>query len=212
MWPVLLDLGAVRLTVFGLSLAVAFTLGSFMLWRRLRGDYDAEQLLTLWLWLVVAGWVGSGIWVWWNPAGRQIWGAVGAPLLVLAWWSKRYKWDFWELLDTWGPVSLAVAVLGAGGWGPASWRVALASAIGIVITSLMRRFYRRWRWYTSGRTGIAGIVALAWWGIINLVIANFDAWAVYSLGWTAVLALVVIYLRSGRQINRDLAGIWPSKK
>lgn len=183
-----------------------------MLWRRLRGDYDAEQLLTMWLWLVVASWMGSGIWVWWSTSGRQIWGAVAGPLLVLAWWSKRYKWDFWELLDAWGPVGLAVAVLGAGGWGPAGWQVALAAAIGITNVSLVRRWYRRWRWYTSGRVGVAGTVALTWWGIINLVIANFNSWAVYSLGWMVVLALVVIYLRSGRQISQDLASIWPNKK
>lgn len=212
MWPVLLDLGAVRVTVFGLSLVVAFALGSFMFWRRLRGDYDGEQLLTMWLWLVVASWMGSGIWVWWTAGGRQIWGAIGGSLLVLIWWSKRYKWDGWDLVDAWGAVSLAVAVLAAAGWGPVSWQVALTSAIGLVVASLVRRWYRRWRWYTSGRMGVAGTIAIAWWGVINLVVANFAAWAVYSLGCTVVLAVVIIYLRSGRQINRDIAFIWPNKK
>lgn len=216
MWPVLLDLGVVRVTVFGLSLVVAFALGSFMFWRRLRGDYDGEQLLTMWLWLVVASWMGSGIWAC-LPAGRcggswQLPGAVILPFAVMAWWSRWHKWDGWELVDAWGAVSLAVAVLAAAGWGPVSWPVALTSAIGLVVASLVRRWYRRWRWYTSGRMGVTGTIAIAWWGVINLVIANFAAWAVYSLGCTVVLAVVVIYLRSGRQINRDIAFIWPPKK
>ncbi len=200
MWPVLLDLGAVRVTVFGLALATSFTLGSFVFWRRLREDFDSEQLLTLWLWLVVAAWVGSGVWVWWSTSWRQIWGALLLPLLVMVWWSRHYKWDFWELLDTWGPVSLTSAVLGFGGWGPAGWRAAVVAAMGVVVVSIVRRVYRGWRWYTSGRVGLPGVISLAWWGIINLAIANFNRWAVYSWGWVTVVTAVVIYLRSGRKI------------
>ena len=59
MWPVIADLGVFKLTSWGVGLAVSFVLGSFILWRRLREDYDGELLLSLWLWLVVVAWVRS---------------------------------------------------------------------------------------------------------------------------------------------------------
>ena len=53
MWPDLYDFWGVKLTVWGLGLAVAFVLGCFIWWHRLREDYSGEDLLSLWLWLVV---------------------------------------------------------------------------------------------------------------------------------------------------------------
>lgn len=208
MWPTLLDLGVIRITGFGLSLVVGFVLGSFILWRRLRDDYDGERLLTLWLWLVVAAWVGSGVWAWWNPGLRQPYLAVVVPTLVLWWWSRRNKWSFWELLDAWAPVSLAVVVLAAVGWGPAGSWVALAAVGGVFLAAIVRRWYRRWRWYRSGKVGVEGMAALAWWGVINLVIAKFSIGAVYSLAWMVTAALVVVYLRSGRSLSDDLNRLW----
>ncbi len=203
MWPTLLDLGVIKITVCGSGLVIGFVLGSFGLWRRLRDDYDGEKLLTLWLWLVVTAWVGSGVWVWWDTAWRQLYGALILPVLVLMWWSRRFKWHFWELLDTFAPVTLAVLVLAALGWGPAGALSAVAAGGGVIVTALVRKWYRTWRWYVSGKVGMVGIVAVAWWSVVNLVIANFSLWAVYSLAWIVILALVAIYLR---------AGIWPNPR
>ena len=196
------------MTVFGVALAVSFVLGSFILWRKLKSEYDGEQLLTLWLWLVVVAWLGSGLWVWWSWQWRQIWGAVALPMLVLLWWSHKYHWHFWELVDSFGPVSLGVCILAASGWGPRGWLVALTATIGVILSVIVGRLYRRWQWYKSGRMGVVGIGSLAWWAVVNLVIANFHQWAVYSLAWVIAMAVVAIYLRSGRQLN----WVWLSLK
>ncbi|MDO8488048.1 MAG: hypothetical protein Q7S31_01905, partial [bacterium] len=179
----------------------------FLLWQKLREDYEPEQLFTLWLWLVVVAWLGSGVWVWWTNNLRQTWGALILPLLFLLYWSRKYKWDFWQVLDVFGPLTLAVITLAALGWGPNLWQIALAGTGGIVATSIVRHFYRRWHWYRSGRSGLVGLVAVLVWGIINLVVANFHLWAVYSMMWMSIVIGVAIYIRSGRQISH----LWPSK-
>ncbi len=217
MWPVIADLGLVKITAWGVGLAISFVLGSFILWRRLRDDYDEERLLSLWLWLVVAAWLGSGTWAcgWFNvclPPLAAIDGALILSVLTLGWWSRKYGWNFWELVDVFGPISLAVTILATIAWGPTLWLTTLSATLGVILATLVRSIYRDLRWYTSGRTGFVGLVALGWWGVVQLVIANFDVWGLYSLGWFVTTATVLLYLRAGRKINNDWSRLWPRKK
>ncbi len=217
MWPVIADLGIVKVTAWGVGLAISFVLGSFILWRRLHDDYDGEQLLSLWLWLVVVAWLGSGTWAcgWFNvclPPLVGIDGALLAGVGTLWWWSRKYKWSFWELLDVFAPVSLAVTILATLAWGPALWLATLVATLGIILATVLRGIYRDLHWYKSGRTGFVGIVALGWWGVVQLVIANFNVWGLYSLGWIVSLAIVLLYLRAGRKVSDDWSRLWPRKK
>lgn len=217
MWPILADLGVVKITAWGLGLALSFVLGSFVLWRILRSDYGGEELLSLWLWIVVLAWIGSGTWAcsWFTiclPPLAAINGALLLTILATVWWGKKKKWDAWELLDTIGPITLAVGALAAIAWGPEKWLVALITCLGIILVALLRGMYRDFHWYKSGRVGFVGIMALGWWGLVQLVLANFDTWGLYSLGWITVSCVTALYIRSGRHLRQDFQFLWPRKK
>lgn len=209
MWPVLVNLWGIKITWFGISLAVGYLWASFVLWRAMRVDYEQEEILSLTVWLAVLAWLGSGIWAWWWDI-KTVGGGLVGMMVGLLWWCRgKKKWDFWEWLDNVAWVSLGVGALGSLGWGPDGVISGGMLVVGLGVGKWVWNNYRKFRWYTSGKPGFSGIFALGWWGIV-IAIGRPDG--VYWAPWVVIAAMVAIYLRGDRRATSDLKLIWQKIK
>ena len=207
-------------------MAICFVWISFVLWRRMRSDYEEEQVLGLTATMAVSAIGGAYL------AGiaelavgqTRIWGTVVMVVLVLWWWCKKNKWNFWEWLDEVGRWSLVVLILGGLGWGPKGWVYASLNLIGFLLVNLISKTYRRIKWYRSGKLGIVGLVAIGWWAVVEIAVAKYwrpDVYLPTSPGFvlpivTLMTIVVGIYIRSGHTLMDDLTELWqkisPTKK
>lgn len=212
MWRDLINLGGVRITWMAVALVVGFGVACFKVWREMRSDYEEDKVLGAMLGLTLASWVGARV-SWWKPAANMgMIGAVVAGGLFLAWWCKRQKWNFWQWLDQVGEVSLAVGFVAAFAYGRDMVGVGLVLVLGWLTSGFVRRYYRKWTWYESGKPGLTGLVTVWWWVVAELVVAkDWGVW-VYFAAWLTVGAVVIVYLRSGRKVSQDLKRIWPKRK
>ena len=132
MYPVLLHIGPLAIFSYGLSLAVAFLVGTFVVWRNTRDNFSAEQLLDGIFVSIVCGLVaGRSVYVVTHLAqigfslphfvGFLWYGGfdgyatlLGGFLGLLAWSWKR-RWDFFQLADAATPgivIAFSVIILG----------------------------------------------------------------------------------------------------
>jgi hypothetical protein len=207
MWPVIINLGGVSITWFGLVMGLSFVIFSFILWRKMRVDYKEEDILTFTIFLALVGILASIGWKWWSVGGVliTIWSAVYL-------WSKKKEWDFWEWLDLLLPLSLLIGAIASAAYG-----VKYLWATGILLTgyfilALLRKSYRKIGWYKSGKMGFVGMAGIIWWNVAWILVANWQPSNVYFGGlkleqwigiWSIVAAAVCIYLRGGRKVTQD---------
>lgn len=158
-------------------MVIGFVWGSFLIWRKMREDYLETDILTLQLLLVAVGAVVAGGWRWWSVGGILL--AVAATLAV---WCKKKKWDFWEWLDIVTQASLILGLMTVLGVG--QWISSLELFVGLWISALVNKYYRRWRWYRSGKRGLVGLIGLLWWmGVwIGIALAQRQPLKLYWLG------------------------------
>lgn len=219
MWPVLLNLGGVKITAFGVVLGLAFIVFSFYIWRSLREDYPEEEILTGSILLVLTGLVASLGWKWWTIGGELV------GILAVVWlFTRRKKWDPWEWMDIILSGGLWLGAVAAVAWGKSGLDVALILGIAGVVLLIVKRTYRSFGWYKSGRRGFVGLVALIAWMIAWILIAKWQTSNVYWGGlslerwlatWVVIGSVVAIYLRSGRRTTEDIkkfTKVWPSKQ
>lgn len=217
MWPAL-ALGGFDISFFGIGLAVGLFLFSFFIWKQGRTDYPEDEILSLTIVLVILGLIGFSLWRWTSVGGLLL-----LLLLGLNLWARKNKWDFWEWLDMLGPLSLKWGILACLSWGLDMIVAAGALFIGVVLVALVKRFYRRFAWYKSGKVGFVGITSVIGWLVAWILIANWQTSNVYWGGlrleqWIAIWAIIalatVLYLRGGRKTSQDLkifSKLWPQK-
>ena len=154
-------------------MGIVLWLAGFWIWLKMRLDYDEEKILSL---LVVVGF-GS------------IFGVLGG-LAGLWIYCKRQNWNFWEWLDVFGVVGLAMYAVSGG-----ELRL-VVGGIGVVWVIWLGRNYRKIFWYKSGRVGLAGLCALMWWSGGEIVVAMWSKLGLYWGGltvsqWVSVVVLSV---------------------
>lgn len=117
MFPVLLTIGNIPISSFGLFLALGFLTGVFLIWRLSRAwDLNEEKILDLTLLTFLGGLIGArlyfvlenlsffsqnflGILLFNKYPGFSFWGAFLGGWLTLFYSSRRAKLDFWQLGD-----------------------------------------------------------------------------------------------------------------
>jgi hypothetical protein len=215
MWPAIITLGKFQLTYFGIAMFLGLFVFSFTTWRRMRLDHEEEGILG-WTTLTVIGVTLVGwftYWLMYRKPGFLITGGVLAELYLLLRWSRRQKWDFWEWLDWVGWWMLCLGGVGFAAFGQKFWIYAAAYFLGLLIVSLIEKNYRKIRWYLSGKPGFAGIAAIMWICVVEIVMPMFGFDSLFLAGvsvrqwfaaWLLTAGAVVLYLRSGRKFSKIL--------
>lgn len=117
MFPVLLTVGGISVSSFGIFLALGFFWGVFLIWRLARAwDLDEEKVLDLTLLTFIGGLIGARIFfaidhlnyfisspldlLLINKApGFNFWGGFLGGWLSLFLFARRFKTNFWQLAD-----------------------------------------------------------------------------------------------------------------
>ena len=173
-------------------------MGSFELWQEMREEHEGEKILTLSLVLTTGGLVGVFLGVWGTTLG-----ILGAWLR----WSVKNRFNFWEGLDIIGRVGLGVGVIVSLGW--LAWGMMAGLAIGSLLVSGLKKYYRRFKWYKSGRVGLVGLGAILWLGVVEVTVAKRAENGLYWGGlevsqwigiWVIIFCLITVYLRAGYRL------------
>lgn len=117
MQPVLLSIGNLNVSSTGVFLALGFLLGVFLIWRLARAwDLNEEKTLDLTLLTFLGGLIGARVYfIIENPLifissplniflinkapGLSFWGGFLGGWLVLYFFTRRFRLDFWQLAD-----------------------------------------------------------------------------------------------------------------
>ena len=197
MWPVLMTLGKIQISIWLLFFGPAVIWASFVLWQKMRNDYTNDEIFSFTLWLLAAAGLGM-------MAGKVV--GVMAAAAAGWWWCLKKKWDFWELFDFLGIVGLWLWLLGSLAWGPGAIWEALSATVGIILAWWVRSGYRKFTWYPSGKMGLVGMTGLLCFCLSQILVAIFTYVKVYWWGltvdqlaaaWVVAFTLVAIFLRSG---------------
>lgn len=117
MLPVLFSIGPIKIYSYGLFMALAFLSGSFVFFRRAKeAAFEEEKIFDSIIWTVLFGLLGARIcyllfnfadfgfnplkWFWLTRyAGLSFHGGLLGGILGLFFFTKREKWDFWQISD-----------------------------------------------------------------------------------------------------------------
>lgn len=215
---------------YGLFMALAFLVGSFEVWRRAKEEaFESEKIFDGIVITVLLGLLGARIhfvllnfehfgfnllrWLWLTKyAGLRFHGGLLGGIFGLFLFTKREKWDFWQTAD--------IAVLGLS-LGQAIGRIGCffnekdltqiyESIFVMLIFYLLLRLERRYRlfvWYKGKKDKAApGFLGLSYLIIYNLgriFLETLRGERVYWSGLIVLVALVCLYQRSGRELQKD---------
>lgn len=238
MLPTLLSIGPISISPLTLLVPIAFVLASFILWRTLREDYPEEEIIGLTIYLTLVFLTGarlSYIFFHFNKfqfsllkwllighyPGFSFWGGFCACLGLLIFWSRKKKWDFWQVVEVIIPAWFLVMVLvGTGLYLTSGELIFLGEALlGLTLllfSRFLRRKYRSFVWYKSGKLGFVSCVSTSLFMLGKLVVEIFSRGSLYWEGLfplgMAVACLVFLYRRSGRILKEDLGRLFLMRK
>lgn len=231
MLPVLFNLGPLVISPLTLLSPLAFMVASFILWRGLKEDYPEEEIISLTIYLALIFLGGARIVYiithfeefqffplrWLLPGHYPGFSFFGGFLACLGWlifWSKRKAWDFWEIVEVlvfaW---FVSVALVGAGLYLISGRLIFLGEALlGLVLlpfSLFLKKKYRTFVWYKSGKLGFVSCVLTSIFMLGKLILEIISRGGLYWEGifllGVAIAGVVILYSRSGRSIKEDLS-------
>jgi len=205
---------------------IALLLASFAFWVRLEQELSEETIWVVifkstiwtlftgriiwWLWqLTNPQWQINWLWKISEHPGIDIWGSILGGIIILK-LNKRISKNFIsEIGDAWiEAYALAITVLIISNWSK-GLLLPLISIIGLSIWYLLRKYYRKFSWYPSGKVGFCwwtGIALLSIAQIIWLYLQSGDliiAKTIYFLV-PLIISIMGIYKLSGRNNLEDI--------
>jgi prolipoprotein diacylglyceryltransferase len=231
MFPTLLNIGPITISPLTLLVPLAFMVASFILWRNLKEDYSEEEIISLTIYLTLVFLLGARLvhifyhferfqfsllkWLLVvHYPGFSFFGGFLACIGLLVFWSKRKKWDFWQVVEVIIPAWFWVMVLvGSGLYLTSGELIFLGEAFLGFLLLLLARFlkkrYRSFIWYKSGKLGFVSCLSTAFFMMGKLMLEIFSRGSLYWEGILplsiAVTCLVFLYQRSGRNWREDLS-------
>jgi hypothetical protein len=238
MVPILFTLGPLVISPLTLLVPFAFMVASYLLWRDLREDYSEEEIIRLTIYLALAFLLGARLihvlyhlsdfqfsLVKWFLVGRypgfSFMGGFLASLGFLFFWSKKKDWDFWQLGEVVVPAGfLVTALVGMGLFLTGGEIVFLGEAVLAFLLLFFSRFlrkkYRTFVWYKSGKLGFVSCFSLSLFMLGKLLLEILDRGSLYweslFLVGITIACWLMIYQRSGRDPKEDFGKILPRKK
>jgi len=210
------SINGIVITPFWWMIVLGALTAAFSFWRLMREDYHQEIYpLTLWLGLfsVVFAWLGR-IW------GLSLFFSLTGTVLVLIFWLKIQKKDFWEAFDFFLPSVFYLLIFGGVGqflsvWRPIYLNYCVVGLLGFFLYIVLKKKYRSFAWYQSGKVGFLAWATLAFLSLAFLSLAFWKNKTLYyeSCLWLVlfVICLVVIYFRSGRNLKQDFKVIFKKR-
>lgn len=216
MWPELINIQGFKVTWWGIYLVFGSVISSFLIWRKMRSDFSNDEIFGFTLNMmfgVVAGcMIGSVIETGRLP-GLSGWGITLGGWWALRRWCAKQKWDFWELFDWIALSGLWLWFLGSMFYGYEARLALVGSFTGIMMTWVVRKNYRKFRWYPSGKDGIIGLFSVLVFAIYEVVVAVINPVSIYWWGltlsqtiaaWVIAICVVTMYLRGGNQFHLNV--------
>ena len=190
-------------------------LADFLVWRRLKEDYPENDIFNFSLFLIffagLGGWLGHVLEYGKLSLGVSWWGMMLFVGLSVTWWSKKYAWDGWEIMDMITVIfSWLWLIANLPGWGEFSWGKLIMALAGLLLVAYVRRNYRNFRWYRLGKVGLVALFFLGWLALTELAVAFMTPGGIYLGGlkpgqivcaYILAYVLITIYLRSGWKIK-----------
>lgn len=230
--------GPVTLTPLIWSLAVAAVLSSYSIWKKLREDYSDEVIFTLTLQAGILSLIFSRLffillnfdqfdfsivsWLTKNVSGNfAVSGAFIGAVIAVNWKISQIKKSSWEVLDSLClPVQYFLVFGGLGSFLTTfsfpNLLFCLVGVAGIVFYPLLKKKYRSFAWYKSGKTGFLFSLYSLYTFSFLLVLAFFKTDSLYLnrliLLFLILASLSALYIRSEREIGDDIKAIIKRRK
>lgn len=232
------SLGSITVTPLFWSLLIAFIVSSFSIWRRLKEDFkDSEIFETTLMAVFVAlllsrllfiifnfpqfglsfvNWLALNVGQNFSLAGAFL----GAILSVNRKMTLLNK-NKWEVLDALVLPFFYFLLLGGIGnflktWNLFSLAYVVIGLIGIVSFRFLKKSYRSFGWYKSGKTGFLISIYCLFLSLSLLVLAFFQSDSLYLnrllLTVLFLFSFGLLYYRSEREIKEDISGLWKRRK
>lgn len=153
----ILTIGQLRITPLFWCLSVAFVFSSFSMWRFLTAeDYKEQDIFTANILMVLAG-VTFGM-LTDALVGKPVIGAIFGVFLISVWRFRILGENVWEGLDSLSLSWLFFLFFGGIGLYLTGGNIfyfgySLIGTAGFVIYPVIKKSYRRFSWYKSGKTG-----------------------------------------------------------
>ena len=211
--------------IYGLIRVLFTVLFLYLIWRRLREDYNQDDLLSYgWQLLLVfltAGRIGFGIihWgVWNNDIGGwfSIWSMPGfnyfcayfGGVVFSALYASKKGWKVWKFAEEMVPqylvyifgLMLGEVIMARFGFEVLLWLIALL--LTLVASHLIKEKYRSFVWYTSGKKGFVFLFANIFFSILALGITmwmRIDIWQIIFLGSWCLISIVGLVMLGERR-------------
>lgn len=205
-----------------LILGVALLISLFIVWKRLREDYQDSEVFSLSLGIIggaLVGYIGASFL---TPylGDVRFWGAVIGGVGSGVWLTKKTSIRFFEALEAATPAvfvflmfeALNISLTSLSRFEVAQFAVFIQLGIVILVFIYLAKNFRHFMWYPSGKIGIASMTATSLFFLSRALLANLtpgvltwsSVWADTILGVAGtIVCLVVIYKRSGRNKERD---------
>lgn len=214
--------------VLAIELAVLFST-IFSFWKDLKEDYPADLIFSLYLLILFTSFffgrlayvigpdliTSQGLWSWLDLISQP---GISLPIaylsgfLIFYWFTGKNKWNSWQIGDSviFQFFKIIFFFSLAGQLINFSWYgVSLTVLAGIVylLGRKLAKIYRSIRWYKSGKVGfLATSLTFAFFSLfllLDIFLGKALYWErLFNLG-LAVLGLVLLYIRSGRNFRQD---------
>jgi len=214
-----LTIGQLKITPLFWSLCLGFVFSSFSFWRRLKEDYSQEDIFGLTLLVVV-----FCLFFYWLPIffwdqSLSLPFAFAGGFLAVKVWSSRFKMKVWEVYDALAPSVLIF--LFCGGIGEflisgSAWAggYVVISLFGWIFWKFLRKRYRSFSWYKSGKIGFLFWAVCFLIFVLLLLLAFLRKDGLYFkllIFSEALFSAGIIYFRSERSLQEDFKSIFYSK-
>ena len=205
-----------------LVLVLAVVISFFMVWRRLREDYQDDQIFALSLGVVSGSLTGFILASLVTFIDLRFWMAVLGGFVSGFFIVKKLGMRYFEILEAGTPTLFVYLIfLNSTSFLIAltanlfSWHV-VAKLLILILSLLMffyfAKYFRRFLWYPSGKIGLASLSSLTFYSLSQVGLVYFLG---DMLPWVGRIleviigascgigALAMIYLRSGRHTGQD---------
>jgi len=198
-----LTIGQIKITPLFWALALAFIFSSFSMWKKMiKESYLEKDIFSTQILILLGGVIFEILFK--MSLGIIVFGAFLGILMVSAWRFKILAINFWEGLD-WLVLPIIYFFFFGGiglflnSWQWTAFGYSATSLLGLGLYLYLKKHYRRFFWYKSGKTGFLFWSICFYFSAVLLVLDFLQTKKVY---WSEVLWIVLLTSSAGAIYHR----------